>query len=103
LRLPDGRLESRFGRTDEGCPPEHRGLVRMTRVEGRWTLTPLPDGSTDVEYQAVTDPAGSVPVWMVNRAAGGSIRDMFRTLDRVAGDQTLAPCPGASLGCVVTE
>jgi ribosome-associated toxin RatA of RatAB toxin-antitoxin module len=102
-RLPDGRLESRFGRSDEGCPEMKKGLVRMSRVEGRWTLTPRGDGATDVEYRAVTDPAGSVPSWMVNRAAGGSLREMFHALDRAAADPRISPCPGSSLGCVVAR
>lgn len=100
-RLADGRLESRFGRSDEGCPSEKKGLVRMSRVEGRWTLTPRGPRETAVEYRAITDPAGQVPSWMVNRAAGGSLREMFHALDRAAADPKISPCPGSSLGCLV--
>lgn len=98
-RLPGGVMRSRFHRFDEGCPSARPGLVRMRRVEGSWTLTPRSDGTTQVVYQAVTDPAGQVPTWMVNRAGGNSIRDMFRSLERAAADPRIAACPGSSLGC----
>ena len=98
-KLPGGRLESRFALAEESCPPPERGRIRMTRLEGRWTLTPLRDGSTEVAYQAITDPAGAIPIWLVNRSAGSSIRDMLRALVRAAPDTQLAPCPGRSLGC----
>jgi len=98
-RFPDGRLQSRFGGQAEGCPAERRGLVRMRRIEGSWTLYPRPDGRTLLVYQAITDPAGDVPTWMVNRAGASSLRDMLRALERAAGDPRVAPCPGPSLGC----
>jgi len=41
-----------------------------------------------------------VPTWMVNRAAGGSVRDMFHALDKAAGNPQIAACPGSgSIGC----
>ncbi|MEO6952904.1 MAG: START domain-containing protein [Polyangia bacterium] len=99
-KLADGRLQTLFRTSSDGCPPEKSGLVRMNRVEGSWTLAPLPDGTTRVTYQAVTDPAGTVPTWMVNRAAGGSVRGMFRALDKAADDHAIAACPAShSLGC----
>ena len=98
-RLPGGVMQSRFHRWDQGCPPERPGLVRMHRVEGSWRLTPLADGTTQVVYQAITDPAGQVPTWMVNRAGGNSIRDMFRSLERAASNPSISACPGTSLGC----
>ena len=100
VKLHDGQLQSRFRGARDACPDEKPGLVRMSRVEGSWTLTPLPDGSTRVVYDAVTDPAGSVPTWMVNRAAGGSVRDMFHALDKAAADSRIAACPASgSIGC----
>ena len=99
-RLADGRLQTRFHDSAEGCPAERPGLVRMVRIEGSWTMLPLPDGTTRVTYEAIADPAGTVPTWMVNRAAGGSVRDMFRALDKAAGDPSIAACPASqSLGC----
>jgi hypothetical protein len=98
-KLPGGRMESRFALAEEGCPGPQPGRIRMTRLEGRWTLTPRGPGHTDVVYQAITDPAGDVPTWIVNRSQGDSIRDMFRALLKAAPDPKLAPCPGASLGC----
>jgi hypothetical protein len=100
VKLPNGGLESRFVRTEEGCPGPQSGRIRMARLEGRWTLTPRGPALTDVVYQAITDPAGDVPTWMVNRSQGDSLREMFRALVQAAPDQRLAACPGRSLGCL---
>jgi hypothetical protein len=100
VRLRDGRLQSRFRGAKDACPDEKAGLVRMSRVEGSWTLTPLPDGTTQVVYDAITDPSGTIPTWMVNRSAGSSVRDMFHALDKAAGNDAIGACPGSgSIGC----
>ena len=39
----------------------------MTWTEGRWRFRPLDAQHTYVDYQAITDPGGSLPAWAVNR------------------------------------
>lgn len=99
-RLPDGKLQSDWHDTNErGCPPLKPGYVRMRGTWGRWLLTPLDGGRTFVDYQAYTDPAGSLPAWAVNRATARQMGDMFKSLGRAATETRYANCRGESLGC----
>jgi START domain len=49
--------------------PENKGIVRVKIIETKWTFTPLGDGKVRLEYQIKSDPAGSIPKWLVNLAA----------------------------------
>lgn len=49
--------------------PEHEGIVRVKIIETKWTFTPLADGKVRLEYQIKSDPAGSIPKWLVNLAS----------------------------------
>jgi hypothetical protein len=63
---PDGR----FTRQLHGVPgylPEQAGYVRVSSLEGYWSLTPKPDGMVEVVYQVHTNPGGSVPSWLSNK------------------------------------
>ncbi len=46
--------------------PEKNNKVRMPIANGQWILTPKEDGTTDVWYQFIADPAGNIPAWVVN-------------------------------------
>ena len=67
-----------------GCPPPKKGVVRHLRTDGTWRLRALDAGHTFIEYQAVTDPAGNLPAWMVDRATAKTMRGMFHSLARRA-------------------
>lgn len=45
--------------------PLQPGFVRLSKVEGFWSLTPL-DGEIEVVYQVHSEPGGSVPAWLAN-------------------------------------
>jgi hypothetical protein len=45
--------------------PLQPGFVRVSKVEGFWSLTPL-DGEIEVVYQVHSEPGGSVPGWLAN-------------------------------------
>ena len=49
--------------------PENDGIVRVIIIETKWTFTPISDGKVRLEYQIKSDPAGSIPKWLVNLAA----------------------------------
>ncbi len=49
--------------------PEKHGVVRIKTLETKWTYTPLKNGHIRLEYQLKSDPAGSIPKWMINMAA----------------------------------
>ena len=46
--------------------PKRKGLVRITKLDAEWTLTPLPDGIIDIVYVIKTDPGGNIPVFLTN-------------------------------------
>jgi len=45
---------------------EQKGVVRMPKSDGGWTLIPDGKGSTQVTMQFLSDPGGSIPNWAVN-------------------------------------
>lgn len=49
--------------------PLKADIVRIRKFKGSWTLTPIADGTVNVEYQIGIDPGGSLPAWMVNMAS----------------------------------
>ena len=46
--------------------PKEKDFVRVSRVDGFWTLQPKSAGSVEVIYQAHMEPDGSVPSWLAN-------------------------------------
>ncbi len=45
--------------------PRQQGFVRVSKVEGFWSLTPR-EGEIEVIYQVHSEPGGSVPAWLAN-------------------------------------
>ncbi len=82
--LPDGSLVASWTLDGEGCPAPRPGYVRLPRNEGKWVLTPLGDASTALSYQALTDPGGTIPKWLVNKGAPGGIVDVIEAVRRAA-------------------
>jgi len=58
--------------------PRTPGRVRVPRIEGSWTFTPLPGGAVEVVYQVQSDPGGSLPSWIANMTVSKS---PWKTLD----------------------
>jgi hypothetical protein len=46
--------------------PEKEGIVRVSTLRARWTLTPKRIGEFNVVYTVKSDPEGSIPTWMTN-------------------------------------
>jgi ribosome-associated toxin RatA of RatAB toxin-antitoxin module len=98
-RLADGTLENRWEQTEELCPPSPKGVIRMRHTEGRWRLTPLDGQRTFADYQAITDPGGALPAWIVNYATSRAMRQMFQALARTAADPRFGRCAPGDFGC----
>jgi hypothetical protein len=65
----------------EKAPPVKDGTVRVTTNEGSWLLEPVEDGKkTRATYYLFTDPGGSVPAWIANKANSSTIPDVFEAL-----------------------
>ena len=55
--------------TQEGEPkavPPHKGIVRVTHLNGNWTFREDGKGQLQVTYYLDIDPGGSLPNWIVN-------------------------------------
>lgn len=50
----------------DGYLPEKSGIVRVSTLEAKWTLTPKRKGEFSVVYTVKSDPEGSIPTWMTN-------------------------------------
>jgi hypothetical protein len=46
--------------------PKEQDFVRVSRVDGFWSLQPKSEDSVEVVYQAHMEPGGSVPSWLAN-------------------------------------
>lgn len=68
-------------RNSEGPPPAE-GVVRMETLRGRWHIEAGPAGGSRIEYQVLSDPAGSLPSWVARGAQVDSTRD--QVLDTLA-------------------
>jgi hypothetical protein len=98
-RQSDGSLVNTWVQTNEYCPGSPKGTIRMAHTEGSWHLHPIDANHTHVVYQGATDPAGSLPMWIVNRAAARSMGDMFESLRKAAARERYARCNAPSLVC----
>ncbi|HET7003221.1 MAG TPA: START domain-containing protein [Puia sp.] len=49
----------------EFIPPQ-KDFVRVLHSECKWVVTPLANKTLHVEFTLFADPAGSIPVWLVN-------------------------------------
>ena len=65
----DGGHRIEFESTDEKNVPKQSSVVRMAYLIGHWDLRPNGSGGTSVEYQIDSDPAGSLPGWLVAQVA----------------------------------
>ncbi|MFC1611936.1 START domain-containing protein [Myxococcota bacterium] len=64
---------------DKG-PLPREDVVRIPINDGRWRLEKLGSRSTLVTYWVFTDPGGSIPAWIANRANDTSVPDLLRSV-----------------------
>ena len=61
-----------------GVPPPEEGVVRLQVNTGSWTLEPLDGGKrTLATYQLLTDPGGSIPRFLANKANTTALPELF--------------------------
>jgi hypothetical protein len=66
---------------NERGPAPQRGVVRVTRCGGHFTLRPHNDRHhTSLVYWLHMDPGGSVPAWIANIANRSSVPDLVRAV-----------------------
>lgn len=54
--------------TKEDLYKTQSSIVRIKVLEYTWTFTPLGNGVIDIDYEFLSDPAGSIPSWVINMA-----------------------------------
>lgn len=62
--------------------------IRVTTVDGSWTLRRLDAVHTHVTYRLFTDPGGALPRWIANKANSQSVPDLMTAVRRRAEDPT---------------
>jgi ribosome-associated toxin RatA of RatAB toxin-antitoxin module len=79
-----GQIQVSFMSAPEDGPPENPAYVRVTDIQGSWTLVPTRDGGAAVTYVVASNPGGALPRWMVNAAQSKAVRALVKAmLDRV--------------------
>jgi hypothetical protein len=60
------------------APPAADGVVRLKINTGSWTMEPLDGGKrTLATYQLLTDPGGSIPTFIANKANTTALPELF--------------------------
>lgn len=68
--------------------PERDGYVRTKVNDGWWLLEPREDGKkTFATYWVYTDPGGSIPKFIVNKANGSAVPDVFAAIRKAVGEK----------------
>ena len=79
-----GQIQVSFISAPEAGPPVQARYDRVTAIEGSWTLVPTRDGGSLVTYVVASDPGGTLPTWLVNRAQRHAAPAVVKAiLDRV--------------------
>jgi hypothetical protein len=60
--------------------PLKKGFVRVLQSECKWVVTPMVKKSLQVEFTLFADPAGSIPVWLVNAMSYYGPLETFKKL-----------------------
>lgn len=65
--------------------PPKQDIVRITVNDGYWLLEPRDEGrATFATYYVYTDPGGSLPRFIVNKANESAVPDVFRAVRKAA-------------------
>jgi Polyketide cyclase / dehydrase and lipid transport len=74
-----GYLKVRWSTSNDRAPKLPDGVVRVSINDGYWKLEPRENGTkTFATYYLYTDPGGALPKWIVNRANGTAVPDVFQ-------------------------
>jgi len=85
-----GYLKTYWDISNKG-PEPRKGYERVKVNQGSWTLEPLDGGKrTRATYYLFTDPGGSLPTFVANKANSGAIPDVFEALRKYAKDPKYA-------------
>lgn len=70
------------------APKKPEDVVRVNINDGYWRLEPRDGGKkTFAVYYVYTDPGGSIPRWLVNKANSSAVPDVFEAVRKVASSK----------------
>lgn len=82
-----GRYELRWEAANDRGPPPREGMVRVEICTGFYLVEAIDGGAhTRLTYQIHTDPGGSLPAWLANRANVQSVPALLDAISRRAID-----------------
>ena len=102
IRIVDDVTTTREGRpllrrvwtiSEALAPAPDPSATRLTVNRGSWQLSPAGEDATLAVYCLFTDPGGSLPAWIVNRANQSAIPDVFQAVRTTAKDARYAGRP----------
>ena len=63
-----------------GLVPEKENTVRIKVSQGQWVITEKNKNQLDIKYSLQVDPAGAVPIWLVNMVCANAPYQSFKKL-----------------------
>lgn len=83
-----GFMKSEWTAITDPKVPERDGYVRTKINDGWWLLEPRDDGKkTFATYWVYTDPGGSIPKFIVNKANSGAVPDVFLAIRKAVAEK----------------
>jgi ribosome-associated toxin RatA of RatAB toxin-antitoxin module len=77
----EGDTVRRTWKSDSSKGPKAQdGVVRVTVNQGEWTLHQKAPSETQLTYYLYTDPGGSIPRWIANKANTTSVPDLLNAV-----------------------
>lgn len=81
----EGFLKVSWTAGNDKAPKKPDNVVRVQINDGYWQLEPRDGGKkTFAVYYVYTDPGGSIPRWLVNKANGSAVPDVFEAVRKAA-------------------
>jgi hypothetical protein len=77
---PDTRVLTMTVQNIPNYIPPKKGIIRVERSQCKWVITPTEKNSLLVEFTLFADPAGSIPVWLVNMMSSYGPYETFKKL-----------------------
>lgn len=60
--------------------PKQSNYIRIEHVEASWVINQLSQNKISIEYQAIADPAGKIPLWLGNSVAKSNVFNTFKKM-----------------------
>ncbi len=83
LVLSQDKITRVLTMTVENLPeyiPVKKGIVRIMQSDCKWLVTPVSKTEVLVEFTLFADPAGSIPVWLINALSYYAPLETFKKL-----------------------